>query len=90
MAIITFANRDDAIGWLLDDGTAAEAHNMAALAYELAGIDPDEDEDGFDEFKYDVLEAELISNIEGAIDKAVDAMWKAVREGKYDPRSEEA
>lgn len=82
----TITSGENIICWLLDDSTAAEAQNMAALAYELAGMNPDDDEWGFDNFKYDVLEVELICNIEEAIDKAVDAMWKAVRDGKYDPR----
>ena len=71
---------------LIDESTGEEAHSMARLAYELAGMNPDDDEWGFDNYKYDVIEAELICNIEGAIDKAVDAMWKAVRAGKYNPR----
>lgn len=82
----TITSGENIVCWLLDDSTAAEAQNMAAIAYKLAGLDPDKDEWAFDDFKYDVIESELISNIEGAIDKAVDAMWKAVRDGKYDPR----
>lgn len=82
----TITSGENIVCWLLDDSAAAEAQSMASLAYELAGMNPDDDEWAFDDFKYDVLEAELISNIEGAIDNAVNAMWTAVRDGKYDPR----
>jgi len=72
--------------WLLDDTISAEAHNMAAIAYELYGLDSDDNEEAFLDFKYEVIEADLTRSIEEAIDKAVNAMWTAIRNGEYDPR----
>ena len=83
MSMIQFESGQFILGNLYGESTAEEANAMAMAAYEVANVDPDVDERKFDDFKYDVIEARLIEDIEGAIDNAVNDFWSRVRNGEF-------
>jgi len=81
--VIRFTSGECVVGYILGESTAEEADAIANVAYRTAGIDPDDDEDGFVDFKYDVVEARLIEDIRGAIDNAVNDFWLRARSGEF-------
>jgi len=83
MSMIRFESGEFIMGDLYGESTSEEAQAMAKVAYEIAGIDPDDDENAFDDFKYDVVEARLIEDIAYAIDNAVNDFWSRIRSGKF-------
>ena len=69
--------------YVIPESSACEASDIAHEALKIAGIDPDEWEWDFDEFKYDFVEARLLEEIEEAIDGAVAKVWEMARNGKF-------